>query len=57
MTVLDIDGTVNAFTLDGRMVASAIANGDVDINLPAGLYIVEIKDDNAVRTVVKICVK
>ncbi len=57
VTVLDIDGTVNAFTLDGRMVASAIANGDVDINLPAGLYIVEIKDDNAVRTVVKICVK
>lgn len=55
---LDISATLNIFTADGRRVQSAIVqpNTPVDLNMPAGMYLLQIVSKNQ-STIKKLIIK
>ena len=55
--VAGVTGTVRAYTADGRTVAAAVADGNAEMTLPTGIYILEVTGREGMRTVVKVNVK
>ena len=57
VAVSGLRGTIKVFAADGRMAASATVEGEKEISLPAGLYIMEMTGKDGSRAVVKTHVK
>ena len=55
--VSGVTGTVRAYTADGRTVATAVADGNAEMTLPTGIYILEVTGREGMRTVVKVNIK
>ena len=55
--VSGVAGTVSAYTADGCAVAKAVADGEAEVTLPTGIYILDVTGRDGSRAIVKVNVK